>query len=113
MLFATWAGYVAVTLLKQYQKPSPNPEVTLKRRLFVSVLRGMCAENQPESADFLTDCGQNSLIMVAFTTFETRYIHVYMYVHVYIMLDVYTCICSHNIHVHVCVITGLPSYASS
>jgi len=49
------AGYVAVTLLKRYRKPSSNPEVQLKRDLFVSVLRRMSAEHQPESVDSLAD----------------------------------------------------------
>ena len=45
------ADYVVVSLLKRYKKTSKNDKVQLKRRLFVSVLKGMHAENQPESVD--------------------------------------------------------------
>ena len=42
------AGYVAVSLLKRYKKPSSNKKLTLKRKLFVTVLQRMSAENQPD-----------------------------------------------------------------
>ena len=49
------AGYVAITLLKRYRKPSARPEVQLKHKLFIAVLGRMSADNQPESIDSLED----------------------------------------------------------
>ena len=49
------AGYVAITLLKRYRKPSASPEVQLKHKLFIAVLGRMSADNQPESVDSLED----------------------------------------------------------
>ena len=49
------AGYVASKLLKKYRKVSKHQEVQLKRGLFVRVLRGMKAENQPGEPDTLLD----------------------------------------------------------
>ena len=45
------AGYVAVSLLKKYRKPSKHPQVQLKRTLFVHVLIGMRAVDQPGEPD--------------------------------------------------------------
>ena len=45
------AGYVAVSLLKKYRKPSKHPQVQLKRTLFVRVLIGMRAVDQPGEPD--------------------------------------------------------------
>lgn len=41
------AGFVAVRLLRRYRKPSKNPTLQTKRRLFVRVLTGMRAVVQP------------------------------------------------------------------
>lgn len=41
------AGYVAITLLKRYRKPSKNQLLKEKRKLFVKVLSTMRAEDQP------------------------------------------------------------------
>ncbi len=41
------AGYVAVSLLKKYRKPSKNIKVQEKRSLFVKVLSQMKCTNQP------------------------------------------------------------------
>ena len=46
------AGYVAVSLLKKYKKPAKNPQLKMKRKLFVKVLTRMKAVDQlgePES----------------------------------------------------------------
>ena len=43
------AGYVAFKLLKRYGKPSTHPQIQLKRRHFVHVLKGMKAANQPDT----------------------------------------------------------------
>ena len=49
------AGYVAITLLKRYQKPSSNAEVQHKRAMYVRVLKRMSAEHQPQPVDSLMD----------------------------------------------------------
>ena len=41
------AGYVAVTLLKRYKKPTKHPNLKTKRELFVCILTQMRAYNQP------------------------------------------------------------------
>ena len=40
-------GYVAVSLLKRYRKPTKHLQLKLKRELFVRVLSGMKAVDQP------------------------------------------------------------------
>lgn len=45
------AGYVAVKLLKRYRKKSKNSRIQIKRRLFVGVLKGMRADEQPGQPD--------------------------------------------------------------
>ena len=45
------AGYVAVTLLKRYKKHSKDDKVRLKTKLFVSILKSMAAEHQPENVE--------------------------------------------------------------
>jgi len=49
------AGYVGVKLLKRYEKPSTNPQVQLKCTLFVRVLKGMSAADQPTTVESLSD----------------------------------------------------------
>jgi len=49
------AGYVAVTLLKRYKKDSKNDKIRLKRKFFVSVLKAMSAEHQPENVESFED----------------------------------------------------------
>ena len=45
------AGYVAVKLLKKYRKAAKHPRLQMKRRLFVTVLVDMRANNQPGDPD--------------------------------------------------------------
>lgn len=42
------AGYVAVSLLKKYNKPTRHAQLKMKRNYFVRVLKGMKATGQPE-----------------------------------------------------------------
>jgi hypothetical protein len=49
------AGYVAIKLLKKYQKPTKHPDLTVKHQVFVKVLREMQAANQPEDVHTLSD----------------------------------------------------------
>ena len=49
------AGYVAIKLLKRYQKPTKHPDLKIKHQLFVKVLREMQAANQPGDVDTLSD----------------------------------------------------------
>lgn len=42
------AGYVAVSLLKRYNKPTKHVQLKIKRNYFVQVLKGMKATDQPE-----------------------------------------------------------------
>jgi len=49
------AGYIAVTLLKRYKKDSKNDKIRLKRKFFVSVLKAMSAEHQPENVESVED----------------------------------------------------------
>ena len=44
------AGYVAVHLLKKYNKMTKNAQLKVKRNYFVRVLKGMKATDQPEVA---------------------------------------------------------------
>ena len=48
-------GYVAVKLLKQYEKLSTHPQVHVKQTLFVRVLKGMSAAGQPTTVESLSD----------------------------------------------------------
>jgi hypothetical protein len=45
------AGYVAVNLLKRYNKPTKHAQLKIKRNYFVRVLKGMKATEQPEMID--------------------------------------------------------------
>ena len=45
------AGYIAVKLLKKFKKKAKHPGLQMKRRLFVGVLQGMKADNQPGQPD--------------------------------------------------------------
>ena len=49
------AGYVAVKLLKRYEKPSTHPQVNEKRKFFIRVLKGMSAADQPIAVESLSD----------------------------------------------------------
>ena len=49
------AGYIAVKLLKRYKKPSTHPQVHLKRKFFIRVLRGMSVADQPTTIETLDD----------------------------------------------------------
>ena len=49
------AGYVALKLLKQFKKPTQNPMLDEKRKLFVKVLQSMKAENQPGEPESVLD----------------------------------------------------------
>lgn len=49
------AGYVAVKLLKRYEKPSTHPQVNEKRKFFIRVLKGMSAAGQPITVESLSD----------------------------------------------------------
>ena len=44
------AGYVAVSLLKKYDRPTRHKQLKIKRKYFVRVLQGMKAVEQPEAA---------------------------------------------------------------
>lgn len=45
------AGYIAIKLLKKFRKATKNPRLQLKRCLFIGVLNGMKATNQPGDPD--------------------------------------------------------------
>ena len=49
------SGYVGVSLLKKYRRSSKNPQLKLKWDLFVRVLKGMCATDQPGEPDSILD----------------------------------------------------------
>ena len=49
------SGYVAVSLLKKYRKPTKQPQVKVKRALFVRVLSRMKAVDQPGEPDSVLD----------------------------------------------------------
>ena len=49
------AGYVAVSLLKKYRKPSKNPRLQAKRDMFVHVLMGMKAADQGGEPDSILE----------------------------------------------------------
>ena len=49
------AGYVAISLLKRFRKPTRHPQLKPKRNLFVRVLQGMRAADQPENVSSVTD----------------------------------------------------------
>ena len=48
-------GYVAIKLLKRYRKLSKHEQVQFKCQLFVCVLQGMSAADQPDSVQCLED----------------------------------------------------------
>ena len=45
------AGYVAIKLLKKYQKLTKHEELKIKHQFFVKVLRQMQATDQPTAGD--------------------------------------------------------------
>ena len=49
------SGYVAVSLLKKYRKPTKHPQLKVKRELYVSVLTGMEAVDQPGEPESVSD----------------------------------------------------------
>lgn len=49
------AGYVAVKLLKRYKKPSADPQLQLKYKIFTQVLEEMSAANCPTTVESLSD----------------------------------------------------------
>ena len=49
------AGYVGISLLKKFKKSSKNPDLQQKRSLFVRVLKGMCATDQPGEPESVLD----------------------------------------------------------
>ena len=52
------AGYVAISLLKKYQKPSKHPQLKVKRKIFVDILTGMKAMDQPGEPNSILDYTQ-------------------------------------------------------
>ena len=50
------AGYVAIQLLKRYEKPLTHPQVNEKRKFFIRVLKGISAAGQPITVEFLSEC---------------------------------------------------------
>ena len=49
------AGYVAIKLLKKYQKPTKHQELKTKHQYFIKVLHQMQATDQPGDVDTLSD----------------------------------------------------------
>ena len=49
------SGFVAVSLLKKYRKPTKQPKLKVKRALFVCVLSRMKAVDQPGEPDSVFD----------------------------------------------------------
>lgn len=49
------AGYIAVSLLKRYKKPSKNVHLQLKRDLFIRVLKKRRADQQPAGVTTVED----------------------------------------------------------
>ena len=53
------AGFIAVKLLKKFKKPSKNPQVEHKHRLFICLLALMQALGQPGEPETVEDYTQH------------------------------------------------------
>ena len=49
------SSYVAVSLLKKYRRPTKHPQFKVKWELFIHVLTGMKAVNQPGEPESVLD----------------------------------------------------------
>ena len=49
------AGFVAVHLLRKYKKPTKNAQLKKKRSMFIRVLTGMRAVDQPGEPDSIVE----------------------------------------------------------
>ena len=85
------SGYVAVSLLKKYSKPTKHPQLKVKRALFVRVLTEMKAVDQPGEPESVLDytklwsdlIDRGGLYHINEEVCECLTVHAWMSVHVY------------------------------
>ena len=114
------AGYVAIKLLKKYQKPTKHQELKMKHQYFIKVLHQMQATDQPGDVDTLSDytglwselIDRGGLYHISDElSIKSTVVCVCTSVHTCMCVCVYMHVCmSFHVHVSACVFASIRVY---